>query len=70
MTNRPRTQFRTLPMNKIVETLTQHAPYLSKNSDNILCLRCHDPHPHGEFPSVEAWASHVATELRKAGLLK
>ncbi|MGA5467161.1 hypothetical protein [Mycobacterium sp. NPDC050041] len=52
---------------KLAEILAQHAPYLSKNSANKLCLRCLDDTADGEFETVEAWAEHVAREVRRAG---
>lgn len=57
-------------MSTLVETIAQHAPYLSKRSDNKLCLRCLDEDTHGEFLSVEEWAGHVAVELKRAGLVR
>lgn len=52
---------------KLAELIAQHAPYLSKHSDNRLCLRCLDDSAHGEFTSVDDWAVHLATELAIAG---
>lgn len=54
----------------LAELLAEHAPYLSKRSDNRLCLRCLDDKAHGEFPTVNAWAEHVAIELVRAGWKK
>lgn len=57
-------------MSALAELLAQHAPYLSKRSDNKLCLRCLDDSAHGEFETIEAWADHLAAELRRAGYSK
>lgn len=57
-------------MTALSELLAQHAPYLSKRSDNKLCLRCLDDKAHGEFLTVEAWADHLAAELKRAGYVK
>lgn len=51
----------------LAQLLAQHAPYLSKRSDNKLCLRCLDDEAHGEFESVDDWAAHVAAVLVKDG---
>jgi hypothetical protein len=51
----------------LAEILAQHAPYLSKRSDNKLCLRCLDDNQHGEFDTIDDWAEHVAVELVRAG---
>lgn len=57
-------------MSPVAELLAQHAPYLSKRSDNRLCLRCLDTNRHGEFDTVDQWAQHVAAELKRAGLVR
>jgi hypothetical protein len=54
----------------VAELLAQHAPYLSKRSNNKLCLRCLDTKEHGEFDTVDAWARHVALELKRAGMVR
>ena len=54
----------------LAQLLAQHAPYLSKRSDNKLCLRCLDDKAHGEFETVEEWAAHVAAVLAQAGWRK
>jgi hypothetical protein len=57
-------------MRALAEILTAHAPYLSKNTDNKLCLRCLDDSTHGEFSTIEEWSEHVATEITRAGWRK
>ncbi|MEE3066604.1 MAG: hypothetical protein VYA67_22125 [Actinomycetota bacterium] len=51
----------------LAELIAQHAPYLSKNSDNKLCLRCLDSETHGEFATIDDWSRHVAWALTRAG---
>lgn len=54
-------------MSTLAEILAGHAPYLSRRSDNTLCLRCLDEAGHGEFATIDEWAEHVARELAAAG---
>jgi hypothetical protein len=54
----------------LAQLLAQHAPYLSKCSDNKLCLRCLDDAAHGEFETVDEWAAHVAAAITEAGWKK
>lgn len=51
----------------LAERLAEHAPYLSKRSDNKLCLRCLNSDGHGEFDSIDDWAAHTAAALTEAG---
>jgi hypothetical protein len=54
----------------LAQLLAQHAPYLSRRSDNKLCLRCLDAEAHGEFETIDDWAAHVAAALVEARLAK
>lgn len=52
-------------LTRTVEVLAAHAPYLSKHSDNKLCLTCLDTDCNGEFATVIEWAQHVDRLLPK-----
>jgi hypothetical protein len=54
----------------LAEILAEHAPYLSRRSDNKLCLRCLDTDGHGEFLTIDDWAAHVAAALTEAGWVR
>jgi hypothetical protein len=55
---------------RLAEIIAAHAPYLSKRSDNKLCLRCLDDASHGQFATVDEWAQHVAQAITAEGYCK
>jgi hypothetical protein len=54
-------------LTRTVRILAAHAPYLSKHSDNKLCMECATSDCGGEFATVIEWAQHVERILNGKG---